>query len=105
MSDAIQSAQLVVFTLGAEQYALPIQHVHEIISYVEPRSVASSVPGARGVISLRGKIVPIFDLGGRLDATVELGERTKIVIIDAAPAAAGGVVGEFPGGGGGGAGA
>ena len=47
MSDEIQARQLVVFTLGAEQYALPIEQVHEIIRYDEPRSVASGRVGAR----------------------------------------------------------
>ncbi len=34
------SAQLVVFTLGHEEYALPITQVQEIIRYTEPRAVA-----------------------------------------------------------------
>jgi purine-binding chemotaxis protein CheW len=54
--------QLVVFSLGEEEYALPIEAVHEIIRYTEPRSVASSVGWIRGVISLRGKIIPVYDL-------------------------------------------
>ena len=62
MSEGSNPRQLVVFTLGAEQYALPIQQVHEIIRYTEPRSVASRVSWVRGVISLRGRIVPVYDL-------------------------------------------
>ena len=58
MSDETHARQLVVFTLGAEQYALPIEQVHEIIRYDEPRSVASPIAWVRGVISLRGRIVP-----------------------------------------------
>ena len=65
MSD-ITSQQLVVFSLGAEEYALPIAAVHEIIRFTEPRSVASDVAWVRGVIGLRGKIIPIFDLAARL---------------------------------------
>ena len=60
------SKQLVVFSLAGEEYALPITHVHEIIRYAEPRTVASTDPTVRGVISLRGKILPVFDLLGRL---------------------------------------
>ena len=41
MSEQANHQQLVVFTLGAEHYALPIQAVNEIIRYAEPRSVAS----------------------------------------------------------------
>ena len=65
MSD-ITSQQLVVFSLGSEEYALPIGAVHEIIRYTEPRSVASDVPWIRGVIGLRGKIIPIYDLAARI---------------------------------------
>ena len=43
MSEESHARQLVVFTLGAEQYALPIEQVHEIIRYYEPRSVASPI--------------------------------------------------------------
>ena len=61
------SQQLVVFSLGSEEYALPIGAVHEIIRYTEPRSVASEVAWIRGVIGLRGKIIPIFDLAARME--------------------------------------
>jgi len=66
MSEEAITRQLVVFSLGNEEYALPIADVHEIIRYTEPRSVASSVDWVRGVISLRGKIVPVYDLASRL---------------------------------------
>ena len=66
MPDATNPRQLVVFTLGTEHYALPIQQVHEIIRYSEPRSVASRADWVRGVISLRGRIVPVYDLAARL---------------------------------------
>ena len=47
MSDS-SSKQLVVFSLGSEEYALTIGAVHEIIRYTEPPSVASSEPWAGG---------------------------------------------------------
>jgi purine-binding chemotaxis protein CheW len=82
MSEETSARQLVVFTLGAEQYALPIQQVHEIIRYSQPRSVASSADWVRGVISLRGRIVPVYDLAARLGVSSELSEQTKIVIVE-----------------------
>jgi purine-binding chemotaxis protein CheW len=84
--------QLVVFTLGTEQYALPIQQVHEIIRYSEPRSVASRADWVRGVISLRGRIVPVYDLATRLGLHSELTEHTKIVIVEAGSETAGVIV-------------
>jgi purine-binding chemotaxis protein CheW len=76
------SQQLVVFSLGAEEYALPIAAVHEIIRFSEPRSVASEVAWIRGVIGLRGKIIPIFDLAARLELAGDGGKAGKIVILE-----------------------
>jgi purine-binding chemotaxis protein CheW len=86
--------QLVVFSLGEEEYALPITQVHEIIRYTEPRSVASSDPSVRGVISLRGKILPVYDLATRLGVehdAVAVSEA-KIVIVETASDMAGVIV-------------
>jgi purine-binding chemotaxis protein CheW len=94
MSDDNQARQLVVFTLGAEQYALPIEQVHEIIRYDEPRSVASPISWVRGVISLRGRIVPVYDLASRLGLVSELTEATKIVIVESADETVGVIVDE-----------
>jgi purine-binding chemotaxis protein CheW len=92
MPDETQARQLVVFTLGSEQYALPIQQVHEIIRYTQPRSVAARDAWVRGVISLRGRIVPVYDLAARLGVSSELTEQTKIVIVEAGDETAGVIV-------------
>ena len=82
MSEETHSRQLVIFTLGTEEYALPIKKVQEIIRYTEPRSVASNDSSVRGVISLRGKIVPVYDLAGRLGVHSVVSEESKIVIVE-----------------------
>jgi purine-binding chemotaxis protein CheW len=74
------SQQLVVFSLGSEEYALPIGAVHEIIRFTEPRTVASEDAWIRGVIGLRGKIIPIFDLAARLGLNGS--QPGKIVIVE-----------------------
>ena len=81
MSEVI-SQQLVVFSLGSEEYALPIGSVHEIIRYTEPRTVASDAEWIRGVIGLRGKIIPIFDLASRMQLENLGSEPGKIVIVE-----------------------
>jgi purine-binding chemotaxis protein CheW len=86
--------QLVVFSLGEEEYALPIVKVQEIIRYTEPRAVASETPWIRGVISLRGKIVPVCDLALRLGVTVGLASDAKIVIVETDGGTAGVIVDE-----------
>lgn len=92
MSEGQTTRQLVVFSLGEEEYALPITQVHEIIRYTEPRSVASDVDWVRGVISLRGKIVPVYDLASRLGFASERKESAKIVIVETATDMAGVIV-------------
>ena len=94
---ATVALQLVVFSLGEEEYALPITDVQEIIRYTEPRAVASESPWIRGVISLRGKIVPVCDLATRLGLPVD-GERANIVIVETASGTAGVIVDEVAGG-------
>ena len=85
--------QLVVFSLGEEEYALPITHVQEIIRYTEPRGVASQTPWVKGVISLRGKIVPVYDLALRLGLTVDA-NASKIVMVESGDDMAGVIVGD-----------
>jgi purine-binding chemotaxis protein CheW len=93
MSD-FTSHQLVVFSLGGEEYALPIGAVHEIIRFTEPRSVASDQPWIRGVIGLRGKIIPIYDLAARMGLPAPQEELGKIVIVETGTGQAGVVVGD-----------
>jgi purine-binding chemotaxis protein CheW len=92
MSQQTHVRQLVVFTIGSEQYALPIEQVHEIIRYYEPRTVASRIEWVRGVISLRGRIVPVYDLASRLGLVSELTDQTKIVIVEYGTETAGVIV-------------
>ncbi len=87
-----QTHQLVVFKLGDEHYALGIEQVHEIIRFAEPRSIASRQESVLGVISLRGKIVPVHDIASRLGVASEPGEQAKIVIVAAGTETAGLVV-------------
>ena len=92
MSTEATTRQLVIFSLGSEEYALPITRVQEIIRYTAPRSVSSQTPWIRGVINLRGKIVPVCDLAERLGLTHERPEAAKIVIIETEAGAAGVIV-------------
>jgi purine-binding chemotaxis protein CheW len=92
MPETELTRQLVVFSLGDEEYALPITRVQEIIRYTEPRAIASETPWMRGVISLRGKILPVCDLAARMQLESERSEQAKIVIIETATGAAGVIV-------------
>ena len=87
-----ETRQLVVFSLGSEEYALPITSVQEIIRYAEPRTVASRHAWIRGVINLRGRIVPVCDLAQRLGLPTERAEGAKIVIVETEMGTAGVIV-------------
>ena len=77
-------AQFLTFTLGEEVFAMDIRTVREIIQ-VGPMTTVPLMPGfVRGVINLRGAVVPVIDLQsrfGRPRATI--GKKTCIVIFDA----------------------
>jgi purine-binding chemotaxis protein CheW len=92
MSTAETTRQLVIFSLGTEEYALPITRVQEIIRYTEPRVVASRTAWIRGVINLRGKIVPVCDLAERLGLQHERRKVGKIVIVETETGTAGVIV-------------
>jgi purine-binding chemotaxis protein CheW len=75
--------QLVIFRVADEKYALPIDRVQEIIRYSPPRPLEGGVDGAlRGVISLRGSIIPVFDLADRLGLQAAPGGEAEIVIVE-----------------------
>jgi purine-binding chemotaxis protein CheW len=84
--------QIVVVRLGEEEYAFGVADVHEIIGPAAPRPVSSPDPWVRGIISLRGRIVPVLDLATRLCVDAEAPADHKIVIIEAAGGVAGVVV-------------
>ncbi len=88
-----EGRQVVVFDLNAETYGIDIQRVHEIIRYSQPRTVAGADPSIRGVINLRGRIVPICDLKQRLTLAPSLDvDEAKIVVIEMAAGIAGVIV-------------
>ncbi|MCX8006663.1 MAG: chemotaxis protein CheW [Coriobacteriia bacterium] len=63
-SDAVR--QVVLFTLGEEEFGLPVERVTSIIRYEKPTPVPHAPDFVEGVINLRGQIVPVVDLGRRL---------------------------------------
>lgn len=54
--------EFLAFKLGAEEYGIDILRVQEIRSYEEPTRIANAPPFIKGVVNLRGVIVPIVDM-------------------------------------------
>ncbi|MGH2916498.1 MAG: chemotaxis protein CheW [Solirubrobacteraceae bacterium] len=84
MADTARARQLIVFSLHAEQYALPIASVREIIRYVEPQATATAADAIRGMINLRGRVLPVVDLSSRLGGVLEVTKATRILVIEIA---------------------
>jgi purine-binding chemotaxis protein CheW len=79
----VEVGQYLTFTLGQEQFALGILVIKEIIQYGQLTTVPLMPNFIRGVINLRGAVVPIIDLSARLGRGVApLGRRTCIIIIE-----------------------
>ncbi len=57
-----RKSEFLTFRLGAESYGIDILKVQEIRGYATPTSIANAPPFIKGVINLRGVIVPILDL-------------------------------------------
>jgi purine-binding chemotaxis protein CheW len=78
-----QEEQLVAFRLAGETYGIPIMLVHEIIRPCEITCIPRSPEYVRGVVNLRGKIVPVIDLRRRLAlAPAEESSSTRIVVVE-----------------------
>ena len=54
--------EFLAFKLGAEEYGIDILRVQEIRSYEEPTRIANAPAFVKGVVNLRGVIVPIIDM-------------------------------------------
>ncbi|MEO7336366.1 MAG: chemotaxis protein CheW, partial [Caldimonas sp.] len=77
-------AQYLTFTLGEEVFAMDIRTVREIIQYGPMTTVPLMPDFVRGVINLRGAVVPVIDLQARFGRpAAHVGKKTCIVIFDA----------------------
>lgn len=83
-SDQGTSSQYLTFTLGDEVFAMDIRTVREIIQHASMTVVPLMPNFVRGVINLRGAVVPVIDLQCRFGrATTQVGKKTCIIIFDA----------------------
>lgn len=78
-----QKDKFLTFTLGSECYGIEIKHVTEIIG-VQPITEVPELPEyTRGIINLRGKIIPVMDVRLRFKKPFrEYNDRTCIIVID-----------------------
>ena len=79
--DAADSGQFLTFMLAGEEYAVDILRVQEIKGW-EPATAIPNTPAyVRGVINLRGTIVPVIDLRERMGLAATEYDQTTVVIV------------------------
>jgi len=77
------ATQFLTFSLGEEVFAMDIRTVREIIQHGAMTTVPLMPEFVRGVINLRGAVVPVIDLHARFGrAAARVGKKTCIVIFD-----------------------
>jgi purine-binding chemotaxis protein CheW len=87
------ASEYLTFTLGSEEYAIDILKVQEIRGYEQPTLIANSPPFIKGVINLRGTIVPIVDLRIKFNlGKIEYTPFTVVIILNVAGRVIGTVV-------------
>ncbi|HJW26327.1 MAG TPA: chemotaxis protein CheW, partial [Rhodocyclaceae bacterium] len=83
MQKSGEQQQYLTFTLDDEMFALGILRVREIIEYGHVTEVPMTPPFIRGVINLRGAVVPVVDLAVRFGRPPrDITRRTCIVIVE-----------------------
>jgi purine-binding chemotaxis protein CheW len=77
-----QAGEFLTFKLGAEEYGIDILRVQEIRSYEVPTRIANAPGFIKGVVNLRGVIVPIIDLRIKLNcASAEYNHFTVVIVL------------------------
>jgi purine-binding chemotaxis protein CheW len=87
------SGEYLTFRLGAEEYGIDILRVQEIRSYEQPTRIANAPSFMKGVVNLRGVIVPIIDLRVKLGCdSAEYNHFTVVILLNVRNRVVGAVV-------------
>ncbi|RQP25274.1 chemotaxis protein CheW [Piscinibacter terrae] len=90
---AAAGGEFLTFRLGTEEYGIDILKVQEIRSYEQPTRIANAPSFIKGVVNLRGVIVPIVDLRIKLNCdTVEYNSFTVVIVLNVKGRVVGAVV-------------
>ena len=90
---AVSNNELLTFTLGKEEYGIDILRVQEIRGYDAVTAIANTPQFIKGVINLRGIIVPIVDMRIKFNlGNVEYNQFTVVIILNLSHRVAGMVV-------------
>jgi len=78
-----KEGKYLTFALANEEYGLEILKVREIIGYMDITSVPQTPKYVKGVINLRGQVIPVIDLRAKFGMeTADITEQTCIIVVE-----------------------
>ncbi len=81
--NTVDKEKFLTFDLGKEEYGIEILKVREIIGLMESTTVPQTPDYMKGVINLRGKVIPVIDLRLKFSMPeVEYTQETCIIVVD-----------------------
>ena len=88
-----QTLQMINFTVGGDEYAVEIQKVREVINFREITQLPKAPSFVKGIINLRGEVIPVIDLREKFGLSHEgYSPLTNVVIVEIGRKAVGVVV-------------
>ncbi len=88
-----QTLQMINFTVGGDEYAVEIQKVREVINFREITQLPKAPSFVKGIINLRGEVIPVMDLREKFGLSHEgYSPLTNVVIVEIGRKAVGVVV-------------
>jgi purine-binding chemotaxis protein CheW len=80
---ANREGKYLTFTLSGEEYGIGIKKVREIIGMMTVTQIPQTPPYVKGVINLRGKVIPVVDLRLKFDMeSISYTDRTCIIVVE-----------------------
>lgn len=74
--------RFIEFSLGKEDYAIPLLMVREVISIPDTTPIPKSPPHFLGIINLRGQIISVIDLRKKLKSEPKQNKEEAVIIVD-----------------------
>ncbi len=82
-TDKAQAGKYLTFSLAEEEYGLEILKVREINGYMDITAVPQTPHHVKGVINLRGQVIPVVDLRAKFGMeTTEVTDQTCIIVVE-----------------------
>jgi purine-binding chemotaxis protein CheW len=82
MSNKLEIDRYLRFSLGEEEYAVPLLKVREVIAMPEVTPIPQTPNYFLGIMNLRGQVITVMDLRTKLGIKAEMGAETSVIITD-----------------------